>query len=91
VDHGRLDNKAECLIVVDAFLLGEAADNPACLVPSEGAVGLEFIFEQPCASDNVRTRRSRYEAPSTVVDQCLVLVCHRSALIRIGKGTTIVR
>lgn len=91
MDHGRLDNQAECLIVVDAFLLGEVADNPTCLMPSEGAVGVELMFEKPCASDNVCTRQSRYEAPSTVVDQCLVLVRHRSALIRISKGTTIVR
>jgi hypothetical protein len=56
-DRGRLDNRAECLIVVDAFLLGEATDDLARLVLDEGAVGAELMFEQPLASDNVRTRR----------------------------------
>jgi hypothetical protein len=37
-DHGRLDNRAEGLVVVNAGLLGEAADDPACLVSGEGAV-----------------------------------------------------
>jgi hypothetical protein len=32
------------------------ADVPARLVPSEGAVRVELVFEQPLASDNVRTR-----------------------------------
>jgi hypothetical protein len=86
VDHGRLDNQTECLVVVDAFLLGEAADNLARLVPSEGAVGVELMFEHPRASDNVRTRRPRYKAPSIVVDQCLVLVLHRIALIGIASA-----
>jgi hypothetical protein len=31
-DGGRLDNQAECLIVVDARPLGEAAKNPTSLV-----------------------------------------------------------
>lgn len=90
-DRGRLDDRAECFVVVDAFLLGEATNDPACLVPGEGAVGVELVFEQPLASDNVRTRRPGYEAPSAVVDQCLVLVRHRSTPIWIGQGTAIVR
>jgi hypothetical protein len=32
-DRGRLDDRAERLVVVDAGLLGEAANNPPRLVP----------------------------------------------------------
>jgi hypothetical protein len=90
VDRGRLDDWAECLVVVDAGLLREAANNPARLVPGEGAVGVELVFEQPLASDNVHTRWPRYKARSAVVDQRLVLFCHRSAPIGIGEGAAIV-
>jgi len=89
-DRGRLDDGAECLVVVNTGLLGEPADDPACLVPGEGAVGVELVLEQPLASDDVRTRRPRYEAPSAVVDQRLVLFRHRSAPIGIGECTAIV-
>jgi len=65
-------------------------DNPARLVPGEGAVGVKLVLEQPLASDNVRTRWPRDEAPSAVVDQRLVLFSPRSAPIGIGEGTTIV-
>lgn len=59
-NRGQLDNRVECLVVVDTFLLGEAIDDLVRLVLGEGAVGVELMFEQPLASDNVRTRRQRY-------------------------------
>ena len=89
-DRGRFDDRAERLVVVDAGLLRETTNNPTRLVPGEGAVGVELVFEQPLASDDVRTRWPRYKAPSAVVDQRLVLLCHRSAPIRICEGAAIV-
>ena len=59
-------------------------------MPGEGAVGVEHVFEQPLASDDVRTRWPRYKAPSVIVDQRLVLLCHHSTPIRIGEGAAIV-
>jgi hypothetical protein len=90
-DRGRLDDRAERLVVVDAGLLGEAANNPPRLVPGYGAVGVELVLEQPLASDDVRTRWSRHKAPSTIVNQHLVLFRHCSAPIGIGKRAAVVR
>jgi len=90
-DRGRLDDRAEGLVVVDAGLLGETADDPARLVPGEGTVGVEFVLEQPLPSNNVSTRGPRDKAPSAIVDQRLVLIGHRSAPIGVGEGAAIVR
>jgi len=45
----QFDNSAERLVVVDAVLLGEAADDPACLVASESAIGVVLVLEDPLA------------------------------------------
>ena len=57
-DGGRLDDGAERLVVVDAVLLGEAADDSACLVASESAIGVVLVLEDPLARYDVGTRRT---------------------------------
>ena len=57
-DGGRFDNRAERLVVVDAVLLGEAADDLACLVASESAIGVVLLLEDPLARYDVGTRRT---------------------------------
>jgi hypothetical protein len=37
--------------------LGEAANNPSCLVAIERAVWIEFVHEDPLPKDNVGTGR----------------------------------
>jgi len=54
----QFDNSAERLVVVDAVLLGEAADDPACLVASESAIGVVLVLEDPLARYDVGTRRT---------------------------------
>jgi len=54
----RFDNWAERLVVVDAVLLGEAADDLACLVASESAIGVVLVLEDPLARYDVGTRRT---------------------------------
>jgi len=54
----RFDNWAERLVVVDAVLLGEAADDSACLVASESAIGVVLVLEDPLARYDVGTRRT---------------------------------
>jgi hypothetical protein len=49
------------------------------------------VLEQPLASDDVCTRWSRHKAPSTIVNQRLVLFRHCSAPIGIGKHIVVVR
>jgi hypothetical protein len=52
---GRLDNEAKGLVVIDALALGEAADHPASLVASQGAIGVELMPKDPFAGDHVGT------------------------------------
>lgn len=88
--HHQFDNRAEYLVVVDASLLRETTDHAAGLVPSQGAVRVELVLEQPFAYDNIGTGRAGHKALDAVGDESIVLH-HRSAQIRISKGTMIVR
>jgi hypothetical protein len=83
---GGLDDGAESLIVVDARTLGEAAENPARLAPSQGAVGVELVMKDPLVDDHVGAGRARHERPGVVVDKVLVLIGHSSAPDRILKS-----
>lgn len=56
-DCGRLDDGAEDLVEVDAGALGEAAKDPASLVPIQTAVGLELVAEDPLAGDDIGSMR----------------------------------
>jgi len=82
--HGRFDNRTECLVVVDAVLLREPANNPPDLVSSEGAVGVVLVLEDPLVGDDISARRSRNKLPGAIVDERLVLVNHCSAPIWVG-------
>jgi len=90
-DGCRFDHRAECLVVVYAVLLGEAADDPARLVPSKSTVGMVLMLEDPLPGDDVGTRRSGNETPGAVVNQGLKLISHGSSPIRIGEPATVVR
>jgi hypothetical protein len=83
---GGLDDGAESLVVVDAGMLGEAAENPACLASSQGAIGVELVTKDPLAGDHVGARRARHERLGAVVDEGLVLIGHSSAPERILKS-----
>jgi hypothetical protein len=80
---GGLDDGAKSLVVVVAGTLGETAENPARLAPSQGAVGVELVMKDPLAGDHVGAGRLRHERPSAVVDEGLVLIGHSSAPERI--------
>ena len=86
-DGRRLDHWTEGLVIVDAVLLGEAANYPARFIASQSAVGVELVLEDPFAGDNIGAWRARDEAPGVVVHESFVLVFHRSAPIGICEGT----
>jgi hypothetical protein len=88
---GRFDNRAEGLVVVNAFALGEAANNPASLVASEGPIGMKLVLEDPLPRHNIGSRGARNELPGVVVDEGLVLIHHRSTPVGVGQRTTVVR
>ena len=87
---GRLDDGAERLIVVDAVALGEAANDPASLVTSQGAIGVELVPEDPLACHHVGTWGPGNESPRVVVDESLVLLSHGRAPLGVGKGPSVV-
>jgi hypothetical protein len=56
---GRFDDRAEGIVVVDTLALGEASDNPASLVASEGPIGMELVPEDPLPRHDVGARGRR--------------------------------
>jgi hypothetical protein len=85
-DCGRLDHRAEGLIVVDAGSLGEAAKNPASLVPFQGAVGIELVLENSLVGDDVGANGARDKIPSVVGDQGSKFFFHGTVPIWIDEG-----
>jgi hypothetical protein len=85
-NSGRLDDGAKRLVVVDAVALGEATDDLASLVTSQGAIGVEFVPENPLVGDHVGARRTGNEAPGVVVNKGLVLLSHGRTPLGIGKA-----
>ena len=89
--RGRLDNGAECFVVVDAVALREAANHPTCLVADKGTIRVEFVFKNPLARHNIGARRTKDEALGPVINERLVLVSHSSPPLRVGQGTPVIR
>jgi hypothetical protein len=87
----RFDSQAKGLVIVDAMLLGEAADDPVCLVAGEGAIGVVLMFENPLAGDDFGTGRTRYEPLGVVVDQRLELFGHGHPPVGICEAAAVVR
>jgi hypothetical protein len=75
-DGGGLDHRTECFVEVDAGALGEPAHDPARLVALHGAVALQFMPEQPLATDNIGAGRPRHERSGPVRHQSPVLILH---------------
>jgi hypothetical protein len=67
-DRGRLDYRAEGLIIVDVGSLGEAAKNPTSLVPFYGAVGIKLVPKNPLVGDDVGPNGARDKIPGVVDD-----------------------
>jgi hypothetical protein len=85
-DGGRLNHQAEGLIVVDIGLLGEAAKNPASLVPFQDAIGVKLVLEDPFVGDNIGVNMTREKLPSVVGDQSIIFFFHGTTLGWVGKG-----
>jgi hypothetical protein len=49
------DNMAKCLIIVNAWSLGESTTYPASLVSPKRSICVELVFEVPLASNDVDT------------------------------------
>jgi hypothetical protein len=85
-DGGRLNHRAEGLIVVDVGPLGEAMKVPMSLVSLQGSMGVELVIEDPFARDDVGTNRMKYGIPSIVGDQSIIFFLHGTVLGRVDEG-----
>lgn len=81
-DCSRLDDRTKSLIIVDAGLLRVPANHPTRLVPSEGAICMKFVFEDPFTGDDIDPRGTRNQGPCVVVNQRLIFVTHCTELAR---------
>jgi hypothetical protein len=85
-DHGRLDHRANGLIVVDIGSLGEAANDSASLVPFKRVVGVELMLENSFSSDDVGANRARDKISGVIGDQGNKFFFHGTTPVRIDEG-----
>ena len=87
-DRRRFDNRRECLLEVDAWALMEATNNPPSFVVFEGAVGVEFVLEDPLAGDDLGISGTRHERPGTIVLKGIKLELHCGTPVGVAEGCT---
>jgi hypothetical protein len=85
-DRGRLDHRAEGIIIVDAGSLGEAMKDPSSLVPLQRAIGVELVYENPFTGDDIRPNRARDKIPGVISDQGSKFFFHVATPVRIDEG-----
>jgi hypothetical protein len=87
-DRGRLDHRAEGLIVVNIESLGEAAKDLVSLVPFQRAIRVELVLKNPFASDNVGANGARDKISGVVGDQDNNFFFHGTTPVRINESST---
>jgi hypothetical protein len=85
VDSGRLDHRAESLIVVDAEPLGETTKNLMSLVSLYGVIGVELVLKDPFVGDDVEANRTRDKIPIIVDDQSIIFFFYSTTPGLIGE------
>jgi hypothetical protein len=85
-NHGRLDHRAEGLIVIDAWSLGEAMKDLASLVLLQRTVGVELVHENPFVGDDVGTNGVRDKITRVAGNQGSKLFFHGVVPVRIDDG-----
>jgi hypothetical protein len=82
-DGGRLDNRTEGLIIVEAWTLRVSTNHPASFMASKSSIRVKFVPKDPFTGDHICMRRARNERPGFVVEKSLVLVRHSSTPERV--------
>jgi hypothetical protein len=86
-DHGRIDHRAEGLIVVNVGSLGEAMKDPTSLVLFQRAIGVELVLENLFACDDVRANGARDKIPGVVGDQSNKFFFHGATPVQIDEDS----
>ena len=87
-NSSRLDNRAECFIIINTGLLSKTTKNLASLVSFQRAISMKFVLENPFTSDNIGLGRARNKVPSLVVGESSKFLFHGLAPVRIGESIT---
>jgi hypothetical protein len=82
---GMLHNRCEGFAKVDSRALTEVTDNPSSLVLVEGAIEVEFLFENPFARDDMSSWRLPNKSPCLIADESMILRLHSCEPIRITQ------
>jgi hypothetical protein len=80
------NDRAECLIKVDAGLLRKTADHPTGFMPGKGTIGVILVAKNPFAAHDVGTRWGRDKNPSLIMCEGVVLILHSLPPVRIAES-----
>ena len=83
-NYSRLYNWTEGLIEVHARALGEAAKDPARLVPLQSSISMELVLEDLFAGDHISTRWPRNQIPGLIPQEGSMLFFHSRPPIGVG-------
>jgi hypothetical protein len=87
-DGGRLDDRAEGLVVVHPETLSEPSDDPMSLVPVKRIISLELVLKDSLVGDDIGPRRPRNQVPRAVIQQGLILLLHSATLMGVHERAT---
>jgi hypothetical protein len=88
VDHGRLDNWTEGLIIVDVGSLGKVVKYPMSLVSFQRAVGVELVLKNPFVGDDARANGVMDKTTVVVGDQGSKFFFHDAVIVWIDESIT---
>jgi hypothetical protein len=85
-NSGWLDNRTESFVVIDTGTLCEAAKYPTSFISVQRTISMEFVFENPFASDHIAASRAGHKIPSVVVLESSILFFHSLAPVGISES-----
>jgi hypothetical protein len=75
-DNGWLENKTECLVIINPGVLSESAKNPMDFVSVKGAISMKFVTKNRLPSDNIGLVRTLNQIPGVIARR----VAHSSSM-----------
>jgi hypothetical protein len=87
VNCGWFNYGAEGFIEVNAWLLGEPANDPTSFMTGKSAIGIVFVVKNPFTGNDVSTWWRRNESPGVIVHEFIVLLLHGLTPGRIRSAT----
>jgi len=76
MNSGRFDSGAECLIVINTYLLVNTLSNLSCSVSLHNAIKFALNPLNPLTTDQILHRLGWYQFPCVISNQSIVLLRH---------------